>query len=97
MVLLTFILGITDLVLLVVVLKYGHRLENLEDVDNPKKWERQHEWNTYVSKKIDMMFRKLGMFPYDGNYVYLSTLEAIPELNPPHEPLPVLEDTEKQS
>ena len=93
MTLLAFILGMTDLILLATILEYGHRIADLEDIDNPKKWKEQDHWNKYVSKKINLMFKKLGMFPYDGSYIYNEALENDLDLNPPREPLPIERDT----
>ena len=86
---LALVLGLTDLVLLAVILEHGHRLSDLERIDNPKKWENQYDWNRYVSKKLDILFRNLGIWPYDGSYKHDETLNYVEELNPTHPPVNV--------
>ena len=93
---LALVLGLTDLVLLAVILEHGHRLSDLERIDNPKKWENQYDWNRYVSKKLDILFRNLGIWPYDGSYKHDETLNYVEELNPPHPPVNVDPEMELQ-
>ena len=89
MTVLALILGLTDLVLLAVILEYGHRLSDLENIENHKKWQNQYDWNKYVSKKLDTIFRNLGIWPYDGSYKHDDALNHVEELNPTHPPVNV--------
>lgn len=76
------VLGLTDLVLLSVIMNYGRRIKDLEKIDNPKKWKSQNHWNGYVSRKLDMLFMNLEIWPYDGNYKHNKELNYVEELNP---------------
>lgn len=90
------ILGLTDLLLLSVIMSYGRRIEELEKIDNPKKWKNLYHWNEYVSKKLDMLFRNLGIWPYDGSYKHNEALNYVEELNPTKRPVNIDIDMDKK-
>ncbi len=87
MTIIALVLGLTDLALIAVIVSYGRRIKELEKIDNPKKWKNLYYWNEYVSKKLDMLFRNLGIWPYDGSYKHNEALNYVEELNPTERPV----------
>lgn len=91
------VLGLTDLTLLAVIICYGKRIKELESIDNHKKWKNQYNWNEYVSKKLDMLFRNLGIWPYDGSYKHNEALNYVEELNPTKRPVNIDVDVDEKA
>lgn len=90
------VLGLTDLVLLAVIICYGKRIKELESIDNHKKWKNQYNWNKYVGKKLDMLLRNLGIWPYDGSYQHNEALNYVEELNPTQRPVNIDIDMDEE-
>ena len=49
-----------------------------------------------MSKKLDMLFRNLGIWPYDGSYQHNEALNYVEELNPTQRPVNIDIDMDEE-